>query len=357
MSKKHFSWLLIITLAAAALVFLMPQKTGKESERESGKLLPELAAVANDLDYLKLTAGGNETVATFRRNEGKWRLVEVESYPADWSRLKTLLSDLSQAEVIEQKTSNPDYYGRLGVEDVSSPDAAGVMVEFTEESGIPALIVGNSATGREGQYVRLAGEPGSVLIDRRLDLPNDRNQWLDRDIIDVSRDEVVEVNIKHPDGETVKAVKKSADDVDFELLDVPSDREPSSNWSVNALAGGLASLRLEAVTSDTGIDWSSAVEFTLLTADGMRANCWLTTVEEEPWIRLGVSVYQAMDEQAEPPVEEEPADDQKEFAEVLTERVNQINEKVSGWAYRIPQHQFDTMTRRMEDLLKPLEDS
>jgi len=357
MSKKHFSWLLIITLVAAALVFLVPQKTGKESDRESGKLLPGLALVANDLDYVKLTAAGNETVATLQRSEGKWRLVEMESYPADWDRLKTMLSDLSQAEVVEQKTSNADYYARLGVEDVSAAEAAGVMIEFAEPSGIPALIVGNSATGREGQYVRLASGKVSVLIDQQLDLPTERSQWLDRDIIDVSRDEVVEVSITHPDGEIVKAVKKSADDEDFELLDVPADREPGSNWSVNALAGGLSSLRLEEVASDTGIDWSSAVGFSLLTADGMRANCWLITDEEGPWIRLGVSVYQAMDRQAEPPESEGREGDDKEFAEVLTERVNQINEKVSGWAYRIPQHQYDTMTKRMEDLLKPLDDS
>jgi hypothetical protein len=352
MSKKHFSWLLVITLAAAALVFLIPQKTGKESERESGKLLPGLASVANDLDYLKLTAAGNETVATFQRKEGKWRLVEAESYPADWDRLKSLLSELSQAEVIEQKTSNPDYYARLGVEDVSAPEAAGVMLEFAEATGLPAVIIGNSATGREGQYVRLAGGEGSVLIDRSLDLPADRDQWLDREIVDISRDEVVEVNITHPDGETITAVRKSADDENFELMDVPADREPTSNWAVNALGGGMSSLRLEKVTEDSGIDWSSAIVFTLLTADGMRANCWLVDTEEGSWVRLGVSVYQAMGQQAEPQEGEE-----QEFTEVLTERVNQINERVSGWAYRIPQHQFDTMTKRMEDLLKPLEDS
>jgi hypothetical protein len=352
MSKKHFSWLLIITLAAAALVFLVPQKTGRESELAEGQLLPGLGAVVNELDFLRLSGAGNEVIATLRREDGKWRVEEARSYAADWDRLKTLLSDLSQAEVVEQKTSNTDYYARLGVEDVSSPEAAGVLIEFSGPSGIPSLIVGNPATGRAGQYVRLADESGSVLIDRSLDLPTDRSQWLDRDIIDIARDEVVEVSIARPDAATVRAIKKSADDENFELQDVPDGREPSSSWAVNSLAGGLSSLRLDDVASDTGIDWSSAIEYTLLTADGMRVNAWLVPGEDGPWIRLGASVYQAIEHQADAPEGEET-----EFAEVLTGRVNEINERVSGWAYKIPQYSFDTMTKRLEDLLKPLEES
>ena len=44
MSKKHFSWLLIITVIAAVLVLLVPGKTGKESTFESSDLLPGLAS-------------------------------------------------------------------------------------------------------------------------------------------------------------------------------------------------------------------------------------------------------------------------------------------------------------------------
>ena len=164
--------------------------------------------------------------------------------------------------------------------------------------------------------------------------------------------EVVEFSITHPDGEVIKALKKSADDADFELVDIPPGREIGSSWSVNELAGGLSALRLEEVTSDIGLDLSSPVVFTLLTADGMRVNAWLIIHQGGPWIRLGVSVYQAMRVEVEPGNEDEEA-----LANALTERVNQINKRVSGWAYRIPQNQFDTMTNKLEDLLKPVEET
>ena len=39
------------------------------------------------------------------------------------------------------------------------------------------------------------------------------------------------------------------------------------------------------------------------------------------------------------------------------ERAAAVNERVSGWAYRIPKYKYDAMTKRMEDLLKETDES
>lgn len=343
MSKKHFSWLLVVTVVIATLVLLVPGKTGRESSFEKHLLLPGLAAVVNELDYLRLTAGGGEVIASLERSGGQWRVLEASAYPADWVRLKSLLSDLSQAEVIEEKTSNPDYYSRLGVDNVATEGAGGVMISFSDETGLAALIAGNEASGRDGQYARLQSEARSVLLDRVLDLPHDRMQWLERDIIDIADSEVVEVTTRHPDGEVVNAKKASADDTDFVLQNIPEHGEIKSNWTVNSMAGSLAGLSLDEVAPDSEFDWSQAAVFTVLTADGLQVNAELLMREELPWIRLAASAYQT----------DEP-DEQTgtQSGEQDTGRAQEISERVSGWAYKIPQHKADTMTRRMEDLLK-----
>jgi len=297
----------------------------------------------NELDYLRLTAGGGEVIASLERSGGQWRVLEASSYPADWARLKSLLSDLSQAEVIEEKTSNPDYYSRLGVEDVATEGASGVMVSFSDETGLAALIAGNEASGRDGQYARLQSEARSMLLDRVLDLPDDRMQWLERDIIDIADSEVVEITIRHPDGEIVNAKKTSADDTDFVLQNIPENSEVKSNWTINSMAGSLAGLSLDEVAPDSEFDWSQATVFTILTADGLQANAELMMREELPWIRLAALAYQADEPDEQTGVQPGEQDD---------DRAQEISERVSGWAYRIPQNKADTMTRHMEDLLK-----
>ena len=351
MSKKHFSWLLIATAVVAALVLLVPGKTGRESSFEKHQLLPGLAAVVNELDYLRLTAGGGEVIASLERSGEQWRVLEASSYPADWARIKSLLSDLSQAEVIEEKTSNPDYYSRLGVEDVATEGAGGVMISFSDKTGLAVLIIGNEASGRDGQYARLQSEAGSVLLDRVLDLPHDRMQWLERDIIDIADSEVVEVTTRHPDGEVVNAKKASADDADFVLQQIPENGEVKSNWTINSMAGSLAGLSLDEVAPDSEFVWSQATVFTVLTADGLQVNAELLMREESPWIRLTASAYQT-DGSDEPDEQTETQPGEQD-----DDRAQEISERVSGWAYKIPQNKADTMTRRMEDLLKQPETS
>jgi hypothetical protein len=360
MSRKHFSLLLIVTVAAALLVLLVPGKTGRESEAERARLLPGLQDQVNQLDWLRITGPGGAVVATLSRGEGYWRVDEAGGYRADWQQLKTLLADLARAEIVERKTDNPEYYDRLGVADVTQAGAAGLMIEFREDGGLPAVIVGNRSEGRDGHYVRLRDTAQSVLVDRSLEVPADRMSWLEQDIVHVAESEVVEVDVLHADGERVVARKISADDENFALQDIPEGREIQSAWSVNSLANGLASLTLEAVLPDSDIDWAGATRFGLVTADGLRVDADLVAIESaaggeseaaaaEHWLRLQASLYEtAVESAVEAP---------EEGAGAARERAASINQRVAGWAYRIPKYKYDSMSKRMEQLLKAPGDS
>ncbi len=350
MSRKHFSALLLVTAVVAVLVMLVPGKTSRESALQKQHVLPDLAAQVNDIDFVHLSGAGTKTIVTLNRRSGKWLVAESSDYRADWPVLRQLLSDLAAAEIIEAKTSNPELYSRLGVEDTDGPDAQGVLIEFAEETGLPSLIVGNKAQGRVGQYVRLPGNAKSLLIDRVLTVPTDMLQWLDRDVVDIQGAELVELSITHPDGEQVLLKKISADDVDFQLQNIPEGREIKSNWAANSIGGGMASLRLDAVVPEGDIDWSDAVKITALTADGLQISAKLVSTQDQHWISLRASAYEPIragepDESgAETPVSTESLD-----------RANRISDRVTAWAYAIPQYKAEVLTKRMEDLLQPLE--
>ena len=348
MSRKHFAWLLAVTLVVAAIAVLIPSQTGDECAFETAALLSGLEEQVNDIDWLQISAEG-AVAATIVRGKDGWTVEEASGYRADWPQLHQLLSDLVAAEVAEPKTANPDYYDRLGVEDTDAPGAAGVQLAFREATGLPALILGNSAQGREGQYARIVGEAQSVLIDRELEIPRAAEDWLDRQIIDIPDSEVVEIAITHTGGETVLAKKVSADDANFELQNVPDGYEPASSYSVNSLAGGLSSLEMDAVTAEGDIDWSGAVRFRLVTADGLNVEADMVELaegeDEQHWLRIEAGVYAtAVDKDIE-----------TEGGEDASGRAQSINERVSGWAYRIPEYKYGAMTKRMDDLLREVE--
>lgn len=356
MSRKHFSWLAVLAVLATAIAILMPRQTSRVGNFEPAPLLPGFAAQANTIDWLRVTGAGGEVLVTLERGPDRWRVNEAGGYAADWEVVRGLLAGLAQAEVIEAKTSNPDYYDRLGVEDVDAAEAGGLMLEFRPDSGLPAVILGNSAQARGGQYARLAGAAGSVLIDRELELPARREDWIDRSIVDISDDTVLEVEIRHADGESLRARKPSAADENLVLEGVAEGFEPKSDWTVNALAGALSALRLDEVVQEGEVDWTGATVYRALTAEGLEVRAELVTVpppEEdqqdatEHWLRLTAGVYTTGLDTGVTAAGDDAA---------VRERATAINERVQGWAYRIPEYKATAMTKRLADLVQPVAD-
>mgnify|MGYP001592940422 FL=1 len=109
MSRKHFSWLAILALAAVIVAFLLPGDEAQEAEIVEQPLLPELQEQANDIAWLQVSAAGGEIIATLVRSDAGWTVEEADGYRADWEVLKPLLSGLAAARVVEPKTSNPAY--------------------------------------------------------------------------------------------------------------------------------------------------------------------------------------------------------------------------------------------------------
>ena len=356
MSRKHFSWLVILAVVATAIALFMPRQTSRVDSLEPAPLLPGFAEQANLIDWLRISGAGGEVLATLERGPERWGVMEAAGYAADWEIVRPLLAGLAQAQVVEAKTSSPDYYDRLGVEDVDAPEAQGVMVEFSADSGVPAVILGNAARARDGQYARLAGEAGSVLIDRELVLPKRREDWLDRAIVDIADDAVVEVEIRHPDSERVRARRASAEEENFTLEDVTEGFEPKSDWTVNSLAGALASLRLEAVVQEGEVDWTDATVYRVVTADGLEIQAEVVAIppiEEdeqdvsEHWLRLTAGVYTTgLDTGVAAEADDTAA----------RERAQAINERVQGWAYRVPEYKASSMTKQVSDLVQPVAD-
>ncbi len=341
MSKKHFSWLLVVTVVVAIVVLLLPGTTGKENLFQSRTLLPDLAGQVNDIKGVEIVSQGPTTVAKLLRSGDEWVVAEAASYPANWESLRSLLKDLAQAEIIENKTSKAEFYSRLGVEDLAEADATGVMVVLSGTDEVAAVIIGKSAQGRQGQYVRLRGVEQSALIGTQLRVASDIQSWLQRSIVDISASEVVEFKIAHADGETVNATKVSADDADFQLQGIPDGREIQSAWSVNQVGGALSALQLEGVKKADDADWSDSLRFSLLSADGLLIEAELVEDADDHWIRLVASAPSGDDSAEEP----------------TSDRVNSINARVSGWAYRIASYKYDSMAKRMEDMLKELDES
>lgn len=345
MNRRSLAWLVgvLAVLAVLAGVALRGQRDATPAE---GPFLPGFRDDLNAISRIVITGPGNTAIATLERGADRWTVAGRNNYPADVGRIRKNLLALAEARIVEEKTSNPDFYERLGVQDLSSPSAGGVQLTITGGKLPVDLIVGLAQTGAPDlTYVRRAGEPASWLVAAQFDIAKKGGEWLDRALTDIPAERIESVTIDHPGIETLRIsrapapAKPGADAtpapeglVDFLVAGIPAGRELSYPGVANGVASALADLQLEDVQTRAalGADPGKPIVATFATTDGL-------VVEASAW-RLPDGTRVTFSASGKGEAEKEAAD---------------LNARLGGWVYTLPSYKTEQLTRRLPELLAP----
>lgn len=369
----------VILAAAVAL-----QNRGLDSNNSEQALLPDLAAQIPQLTGLLIRGAGNTLQVELKKEGEQWVVANKSGYPADVAAIRSYLAKLTEAQVREVKTSSPDKYGQLGVEDLSDADAQGVGVEL---SGLPkpvALIAGTlSTTGGSGTYVRLQDVPETYLASGVLRPEVGLASWANAEVVNIGGARVQSVKITDPTGVSLSTSKANAAEANFAVADVPKGRELTSEFAGNALSTTIDNLRLEDVAKATEASpgregWTAQYS----TFDGVVVDVTHWRAAEKDWLHLSASVdentlnawiaLELAKAQAERAATEAnsaaegnaegdkpapaPFDEAAFVAEkrqqILSE-VESINSRVATWDYAIANWKAENIRKRIADLLKP----
>ncbi|HRQ64114.1 MAG TPA: DUF4340 domain-containing protein, partial [Xanthomonadaceae bacterium] len=301
-----------------------------------------------------------------------WRVAQRQGYPADMERLREYLLKLAEARLVEAKTANPGNYPPLGVEDPSEEDAGGMLVTVRGTDSASSLIVGRYNGQGSGTFVRYPDQAQSWLANADLTLDREPTRWLRRDIVDLPTSQVQTLVLVRADGDTIRASKGDAADTTFKVADVPAGRELTSEFAASGLAGFLASLRLDDVRPAAAVEVpEDALTLTYDTFDGRRYAMRIWDEDGRYLLSLGATLLEvaaiepAQDATAQAAAEEgDEAGDVAEDAEALAAQlrahaggeVEILNARAEGWVFQIPAFKWSAINKRMDDLLKPLDD-
>ncbi|MAF67308.1 MAG: hypothetical protein CMJ84_16830 [Planctomycetes bacterium] len=357
--------------AAAALILIFAAVASRRGEtrasEELGLVFPELMSSINDVAAITVTdAEGSYTVST---RDGAWGLEQKASYPVRMEEVRKTILAAAELKKIEAKTNVPERYSRLGVEDVDAGEAESKLLVLADGTGgtLAALLVGHAreGAGAASTYVRVAGETRSWLAAGDLALPADAAAWLDKEILKVERDAVQAVEIAHSDGERLSVSKASRGDGEYEVHGIPADHELKYASVANGLCGALEYLNLQDVLPAEGFAGSAEpTKATFWTFDGLRVDATVHTIEEKhfatfrasfdeegPAVLASVGPLPATDGGEdggeEPAVTLDP--------EAAKAAAAELNEHLGPWVYEIALYNQANFTKRMTDMVKPVE--
>lgn len=348
MNAKNIGILGIIIAALIAVYFLT--NNGSDSGTGGATFIPELKSRLNGTTALEVrSAKGSLTVI---RAGDQWVIAERNNYPANVGALRELLISLADAKIVESKTSNPEKYHLLGVNDPADEDSTAIELIIRGEDFEHSVILGKTAQ-RSYRYARLADIEQSVLIDKNPDVADDVGGWLVQDLLDIAASRVRSVTVRHADGERIEILKESADDQNFSVANVPDGRELSYATVANGIAGALGGLQLEDVRAAT-TDTQPAAVTMFETFDGLTLSVSSYGDAEESWIAISARAEEsaATETEAETEADTETETETETGPSAATTEAAAINQRAGGWQFRIADYKANLLKRRFDDILK-----
>lgn len=314
---------------------------------------------------------------TVRKNaQGAWEIADKGGYPAKPDTVKVALNGLALLQKVDPMTERPDRYSQIGVQDVDgkpNTNPAPTQVTLKDDKGQPIIsaIIGNQKFegNKRGVYIREAGQKQSWLADGEAEVPEDPIRWIDPNITQITRERIKGVTVTQPDNSETLVISRANDkETNFTVHDLPKGKELKSASEPDALASALSYLSLEDVAPIGSVDFKGGNGFKagahseFRTFDGLVIACDLAEKDGKTWASFAANFEPPANPTPAQP-EAKPEGDQKDekaadkkpgekSPDQVKKEVDELNGKLSKWAFQIPQYKATILERKMADLLK-----
>ncbi len=327
MSARRVAWLLVAGLVVIAFAIWISSRRHLERDMVAGALvLPGLEQNVNAVTTVTLRKGDG-THATLQKDGATWRVAE-RGWPADVGKVRKLLLDLGALNIVEEKTRLPANYRQLGVEDVSTPKAAGTRIDVTSPARSWAVIIGKSSGAKSG-YVRVASAPQSLLAAPLLIVDSDPKSWLEHALLDVPVARVRQVEEHPAQGPSYTVARDKKEQADFKVSPLPRGRELTSAAAAEPITTALGSLTLDDVRKGGNTDAPTAHAL-YRTFDGLELE--LSGRKDGTHSLIAISV--------------------RSTAKEAAAEAERLAARLTGWEFEIPDYKYNAIFTPLEDLLR-----
>jgi hypothetical protein len=299
-----------------------------------GKLMfPGLASELPKVARIEITHQGKQTVIE-KRPDGGWGVGSMHDYPIQETKLRLMLTGLTELRLTEPRTSDPAEFSRLGVDDPNSAASDADLLRLVDNTGKPVLAVIAGHRRERGQanlsgevFVRRPDENQSWLAEGNLQVDADASLWLDRNVMNIAHDRIASVSMDQQGAAGDQALVFGRQDGKF-VVTQPADHPKLEDYKVEDVARALELLTFQEVKADADAPGSEAGRAVFTTNDGLAVTVTVLHADKDVWTRFAVSGS---------------SDKVKAEAE-------RMNGRMSGWTYQIGSWKEKSLVPTMDEL-------
>jgi len=338
---KPRTLLALVVVGVIAVVggwyFGTAEKPGEQQTFNAGRLMfPDLAPRLQDAARIEITH--QDKTMTLARKGDVWGLADRGGYPVQASKLRGMLTALTELRLVEPRTTDPAEFSRLGLEDPNGKTATSSLLRVLDASGKPivAVIVGHRRVRTQGNvpeqvYVRRPDDNQTWLAEGSLQADADPQQWLDRDIMNIDHARIATVSVTRGD-ETLNFAR----DGEKLALRSPSDHPPLDDYKLDDIDRALELLTFQDVQPDKDPVGDKIGQSVYTTDNGLVVTATVFKGDKDIWARFA----------AAPAPGHDPGDKSKDEADKLSARL-------TGWTYQLGSWKQKALVPSMDDLKSP----
>lgn len=348
MTPRRLAILAVLAIVAAAIAgaLTMNQPPPASAPLSAGELMfPGLVERLQTAAKVEIT--GKDGTLVLIREGAIWGLADRAGYPAQQQRVREMFTGLTELRLMEPRTADPARLAALNL-DEPGPASTALRLVVRDAAGaeIAALVAGRRRVRMAGNvpealYVRRPGESQAWLAEGSLRLDDERNLWIDRDLLDIKRQRVAAVAF-HQGESTIQLSRATPGAERLALQDPPEGFRPDPTKLEDA-ASTLEWLTLEDVAPAVEMVGSSEVgSATWILYDGTRITAHVVSKDGVRWTAFDL----AWTAPATPPPEGEGQLD-PEAAKAAAETAAR---RLSGWYYKLPDWKLAAFLTTLETL-------
>ena len=296
-----------------------------------GKLMfPDLAPRLTDAARIEVSHQGATLVIA--KHGDAWGLMDRGGYPVQPTKLRGMLTALTELRLVEPRTTDPAQFSRLGLEDPNGKEATSNLLRVLDAAGKPivAVIVGHRRVRTSGNvpeqvYVRRPDDNQTWLAEGSLQVDADPQQWLERDIMNIDHARIASVTVKRDD-----TPLEFARDGQKLVLKSPTEHPPLDDYKLDDLDRGLELLTFQDVQTDKDKVGDKIGESTYTTSDGLAVTATVFKGDKDIWARFSATGKDKTKDEAD-----------------------KLNARLAGWTYQLGVWKEKTLVPALDDLKAP----
>lgn len=343
--------LIILLVLAGALVVAAALVLGKQQRVTSAETEISTPAVVglqgkiNDVRHLSISQSNLRTDIELDK-DGVWRVKQLTGYPADLSKIRQYLYQLASAKRIERGTADPEMFSRVRLSDDTGVRIKGAG---TEDAPVFDVVIGKFDRTLKGTFLRVHDENQSWLVSEKLTPEVTDLFWVDPVIVNVERSRIWQIRLGH-EGLPPVEIDRERPAADFLLKNIPEGKELTGVYDIYSIATAVENMRLSNVAKSDALPDAVKTTAHFLTIDGLELEVRIAPgkVRGTHWAQVEARFLPEaiIDTEEAKKLSKKPEEVQKEVAE--------INARVGGWIYILDDFPYKLMTRRMDEVTKPI---